>query len=167
MHKPAGDGEAWATLLPPLPATSPGPRAPAAPGSPPLPEAAQLRPRPRVSPLTRTRARSSRSSSPQPQAGGAGSALCGMLRAAVRAGRPPSRPLRHVARAAAAKDRGVGGEWYPEPRCRRELRERAGASGRARLFGAVRVPPLPFPTTRERRGRNRNRQFKRNSVGTE
>lgn len=99
-----------------------------------------------LSPLTRTRAPSSRSSSPQPQAPGAGSALCGMLRGgAARAGRPPYRLLRHVAPAAAAKNRDVGGGWYPEQRCGggcgRDSRGCAAPDGSARLSGAVQILP--------------------------
>lgn len=123
-HKPAEDEEA----LPSICRHAPGPRMIPAPEPLPVPE-----PRPSPKPhgsgrvhafpsaalswLTRTRAPSSRSSSPQPQAQGAGSTLCGMLRRAVGAGRPLYRLLRHVARTAAAKNREVGGEWYPAPRC--------------------------------------------------
>lgn len=105
--------------------------------------------------LTRTRAPSSRSSSPRPQAQGASSALCGMLRGAVGAGRPLYRLPRHVVRTAAAKNREVGGEWYPEPRCRRDVRECAATNRSSGFFDAVQITPLPFPTTRERRGQTR------------
>lgn len=123
------------------PFRDPGHRVLASPGSPPLPEDARgsglvhAFPSAALSPLTRTRAPSSRSSSPQPQALGAGSALCGMLRDAARAGRLLDRLFHHVARAAAAKNRDVGGGWYPERRCGKGLQMAApGSLKQSKLF---------------------------------
>lgn len=59
---------------------------------------------------------------------GAGSALCWMLRDAARAGRLLDRLFHHVAGAAAAKNRDVGGGWYPEQRCGKGLQMAAPGS---------------------------------------
>lgn len=158
-HKPAEDGEASPrTCRPaPHPAVIQAPERLLVPDSRPSPrphgsDRIHAFPSAALRWLTRTRAPSSRSSSPQPQAQGAGSALCGMLRGAVGAGRPLYRLLRHVAGTAAAKNREVGGEWYPAPRCRRDERECAATNGSSGFFEAVQILPLSCPTTRKSDG---------------
>lgn len=138
-HKPAEDEEASTRIcrLAPDPSVTPAPEPLPVPDPHPSPRPhgsghVHAFPSAALSWLTRTRAPSSRSSSPQPQAQGTGSALCGMLRGAVGAGRPLYRLLRHVARTAAAKNREVGGEWYPAPR-----RAAAGTCASAQLQTAV------------------------------
>lgn len=74
-----------------------------------------------------------------------GSALCGLLRRVVGAGRPLPRLLRHVLRTAAAKNREVGGERVvpgaaPSPQGRARVR-----SHKRPLWGFFEAIPSPAP----------------------